>query len=1194
MRNLKQLKNITLLILCILVASKINAQVAPNIWLEHDYDNTNTGGTGLSGRDGANDVVALSTGIFAVAGYSSDGTNPNNIYPTLRGVYPDNPTYNMWITTLCTGGYGYFSELIRDSENNIVAIGQRKPCAGGTTDECILAKFNESGTLLSSNTISLTGSSENQGVSICQANPGTNPPQYAICGATKVSGVWKGFIAIANASLVKTSESIFSQAGASRATHIVFCSSVPSVGSVNGFAVSGYISNTDDDAYVARYNTSLTLLWDVVINSQSLPPTMSTYTKKESYTGPCTQVVNYQDRAEHVDFNPSSTGFLPNLGHIVLGTLFNTNITTCSGAPYKDADGVIIMLNDAGTVAGPSYNRIEGSNNIAHLSGQDWIFKTKFDFDGNVASIGSTSDYYWTNTYEQRIYFQKSNINNVLWRKFIRSAQNGNLNARGLLRTFNADYVICGYNNSNNENAVTLRLTCDCSGSPINNTYFYSDYTVPNNTVVDGIYTVKPGVKLTIAGTVKFKQPCGKILLAGNNGTGAKLYTNANSTLKPVDGYENHFEGIVSYSNSLISLSATTTIERADRAINSMLLNNFGTLIDASLGSVFLNCENVLTYNGNSALPLSSQFSYNNFQTTTGYPTYFSRKPILFNTLYADPLKVDHCNFTNTNPMIEVYGISKGGGLQLQALNNTFDKISRGILTSGSTVSYDKVNSNTFTNIPQPPVTSIGGGGLLIGQNYAISTVGSQATHIEGNTITGTGAFSMKPIFGIISDNTGTGNLLFKNTMSNTYIGLQAQIANSNLVVSCNNFNGYSYSFINAKYSWNVASGPMREQGGVVPCTNGGPAGNQWNAGCTGSNVVDIKVVAASYFNYWSYGTTVSSQPQCSTTGWEPTYMTPKICLGLAMNGTSCNNPFATCTGCHLTQPQSTNPLVNSMSYYTALSDAAEQNWLNSNQTDLQAHSELANAQGYMKQVENELVGDLISQQKYTEAMDVLQNSNFPSSHRQLMQLQYHLGYYQKVRDNFTGTAHSHRSLVNQYYQDSLAQAAEAADASAFADYMGVLINAAEVGRAANQLLPNEIDIMQNIVSTNTPTGVAAENIITLNTGEVFEHGVLMPNDTEEVVAYKTSDIENVTEDHPVNLYPVPSSKLVNFDLLVSAEDAVLKITDINGSYVQSIRLNAGINHIEYPVNDLPQGVYIYLLKQADGKVATGKFVVNH
>ena len=246
-----------------------------------------------------------------------------------------------------------------------------------------------------------------------------------------------------------------------------------------------------------------------------------------------------------------------------------------------------------------------------------------------------------------------------------------------------------------------------------------------------------------------------------------------------------------------------------------------------------------------------------------------------------------------------------------------------------------------------------------------------------------------------------------------------------------------------------------------------------------------------------------------------------------------------------------------------------------------------------LKLTENEIVGDYLSRQQYDSAIAVFEASISPASHRQLIELQYMLGQYQKVRDEFTSTAHSHRSLVNQYYQDSITEAEEQAEAAAFTDYMGVLINAAEAGRPANHLLANEVDAMRGITATNTPSGVRAENIISLNTGEAFEHGVIMPDDSDEV-SYKTAAIKEVTEESPVSVYPVPSNKLVNFDLLVSSEAATLKINDINGSFIQSIHLNTGINHIEYPVNDLPQGIYVYSLKQTDGRVATGKFVVNH
>ncbi len=1151
------------IILCILATVKINAQMAPNIFWEQNYN---------SGDDWALDVKRLSNGNYVNVGFASIG---GVTYPSIR-LYSSTGAFiaeNHPGTTK-----GYFSEVIQNNALQIVTIGKQQISG---IDQCIMAKYDATtlAQIGSTYVVPITSSNTNAGKSLIECLS-CNPlnPTYYICGATS-NDLWvttKGFVATVvdvSGTLTYTSDFKIPQTGNSTAYHIT-AAPANQYSATDGFAICGYVTNSatppTNDVYVARFNNNATTPnWQLIVDSKTLPG--ANYTKKDNSIGPCPPAIpSNNDWAEYITCTN---------GEFVVSALFNkTEIyATCNGDTYKDADGVLIKITDC-LLCVPTPTTVT-YNNIAHFSGYDFQFKTKVDVDGKYVSIGTSQDAVWTGG-EERAYLIKSDMSNTIWRKFIRST-NGNTGVCGFGLDFAADngYIVCGNNEANGDDAIMDLMSCDCNSSVTIPNEPITTATWNSSAVKNGTVTVSGILTINNTATISFKLPCGKI-------SGYVVLDN-HAVLKPVDGFENYFTGVAP-NGYLFSMSNYSRIEKARIGVNN-------GRVTINSNATFKNCE-VATYMGH---VYTNNIADTYFTTDIDYPLFFNA-PIGI-SLVGGTTTVTTCHFTNTKTGLEPRGIVKNGGIQLTVQSSTFDKIGKGIYTSGS--SMDRINNNLFTNIPQPAWVTIGGGGLLMGQSFAIQTVGSSAAHIEGNNITGTGASSMNPIYAIIQDNSTTnGNLVFKNTMSNTYTGLQVQgTTNSNLIVSCNNFNGYAYSFTNAKYAWYVANGSFRNQG--TGCTAGtgfgSPAGNEWSAGCTSGSAVDIKVAAVVTPSVWTYTAhtkdilgTELTQPKCRTSAKVSLNPCGSGSVGYQKTASSCNVPFDNCTNCHLAP--GTPPMVGSFNYYRDLSDASEQSWLASNGADAQAHADLVSARGMMMQVENELVGDYLSNGQVVEAEAVLASSIFPYAKRMLTERYFWQGKYQKVRDAFHNNANQHRSLTNQYYQDSTSQAAEAAEQAAYEQYMGTLINAAEQGRTANRLLPYEVDEMRNLVVTNTAYGVHAENVITLNTGEQFEHGVLLPDDTAEPEpSFKTTDIIELSPENPVKVYPVPANNVVNFDVLVTGTaESKLQITDVAGKLLALLPLNIEYNKINFSTEQLATGVYFYAIINNKKISSQGKFSI--
>jgi len=211
---------------------------------------------------------------------------------------------------------------------------------------------------------------------------------------------------------------------------------------------------------------------------------------------------------------------------------------------------------------------------------------------------------------------------------------------------------------------------------------------------------------------------------------------------------------------------------------------------------------------------------------------------------------------------------------------NLIDNVNQGIFIQGG--SFDEINNNTF-NIP----SSINAYGLFM--------VGSDAFHIEGNTLTGANVPSDQS-YGMIFDNCAPGSgVVFDNDISSTDFHLQFQGRNEKLKIRCNNFNNPGTK------SWTV----LFDDALTDPFTgcdedHEQAAGNHWLDLCTGSSEADIFVSSAFFgqvdFMYFHHladkDGLLTVKPECSTPSWKTTYLYECKEPEQGLPDPSCADPF--------------------------------------------------------------------------------------------------------------------------------------------------------------------------------------------------------------------------------------------------------------------------------------------------------------
>lgn len=149
--------------------------------------------------------------------------------------------------------------------------------------------------------------------------------------------------------------------------------------------------------------------------------------------------------------------------------------------------------------------------------------------------------------------------------------------------------------------------------------------------------------------------------------------------------------------------------------------------------------------------------------------------------------------------------------------------------------------------------------------------------------------------------------------------------------------------------------------------------------------------------------------------------------------------------------------------------------------------------------------------------------------------------------------------------------------------YADVLIPAGEAGRNLLQLTEKETGILQELAGKQSPSGVAAENILEfLNQADYPE---VFDAETEE-------ELRTSAQMSSVSIYPNPASGELFIEIINSESDDVYFATmyDITGVIRKNIILqNNNINTI--PLQEIPSGFYLIKIDDTHGETILQKLI---
>ncbi len=141
------------------------------------------------------------------------------------------------------------------------------------------------------------------------------------------------------------------------------------------------------------------------------------------------------------------------------------------------------------------------------------------------------------------------------------------------------------------------------------------------------------------------------------------------------------------------------------------------------------------------------------------------------------------------------------------------------------------------------------------------------------------------------------------------------------------------------------------------------------------------------------------------------------------------------------------------------------------------------------------------------------------------------------------------------------------------------------------------IEKLWDIVDTRTKASVKAQNILSvlLDTTfaelieEIEESGSPKTNNPQ---ASKPQEEKTSTDNFLIKVYPNPAKDEIIIELPASKSDWQLKISGITGTSSIQKELNANIAKHTINVKELPDGLFLYEIRNAEGTQANGKIVI--
>ena len=215
----------------------------------------------------------------------------------------------------------------------------------------------------------------------------------------------------------------------------------------------------------------------------------------------------------------------------------------------------------------------------------------------------------------------------------------------------------------------------------------------------------------------------------------------------------------------------------------------------------------------------------------------------------------------------------------------------------------------------------------------------------------------------------------------------------------------------------------------------------------------------------------------------------------------------------------------------------------------------------------------------YTDSIiTFLLNETDVHSRKQLISTYYAIGDYSTASQYLTALPQTNQELIlfKNYYDDIAGDE-----------------------RNIYQLNSEEIVVLQSIAATQTSAALAAQGILTLVNGEVFEQ-VIERIDEEQLLTSSKSNLAQSDKwiEKNMRVYPNPANQsvVVGFELTPEekSDETSIQLLDVTGKQIFTKKANGTKGLVEITTAGYGNGIYFIQLQRGGYIVATQKLIINH
>ncbi len=706
-----------------------------------------------------------------------------------------------------------------------------------------------------------------------------------------------------------------------------------------------------------------------------------------------------------------------------------------------------------------------------------------------------------------------------------------------------------------------------------------------NKRTIGGSIVVHNGATLTITDTVVMLcekpivvQAGGKLVVDG----GVITSRRPEEFWKGIEVFGNRSVAPNAFYHGVLDVKNGAVIERAKEAICNFsyygIYAGGGGIIKVE-NSTFQNCRTYLNLQDYSTSAYGSydcRFENTTFHTSDANVMMASTLPLMQRTFgYIADVKgvvIKNCNFKMTannfwisiNPAYRGYGIYSVSS-RIRVDNSTIEGFQRGLYSANTTAYVNNIGlyNNTFKNNCTGINLSGDGYGTVFGNTInnmlQVASVDlAVGIHLDnpngtlvtcGNNITGRPdpaqpSLADHMFIGILVNNSNSfGAKLHKNNMYTLGRGIQTQLNNPQLTVTCNrnegNVRGWAINFESGSANY------FKSQGTGCGTTQL-RAGNMFV-----NNTRSIQSYLTNYFTYW--GLQYISSPH---------YQIPGKVGNVTVNS------------CYFGSNTDPNPPCDDWCIYVAARQAGE---LIEEYNSLQSAGKADEA--------NDLFAEIV--RTYKEEQDIkgliafLEKENTINSRKMLIPFYIDLGEYNKAQITLS-------TLVLDKEEQSNYQI-----------YYDVLINTRKEGRRLNELKDNELQAIRLVAAKQSDLMPYAKAILEWGYNERWEHHIeewpRIENEPWSAPQVREETVEAVASALKAAL-PNPSTGQTTIEAYVIAEDVTasprIVIRNTTGNLVFSSDLVAGLNSVPVYTSGWAAGLYYYSLEINNQVVETKKLSV--